>query len=656
MRRALNLMVDRRISPLVSGGEESEFDFEAAGERLRVLEQRAARQRRRNARVLGVLKFGVVGLLGLGGAAAITAASPAIGASGTSTDPGLCSSINPVTPCCWCRQCNSSSRPVPRGNAPLSPPSTIPSMTATVRTDTAQVQAGTAPVQTGPHAPKTVTSSNGETWPNVVQPAHATAAFDRPRSFHAVPACLEPIRAAASSLLASTRTAAFRVFGDPSVGPYDGGDDTLVGVQNNSSTPVSAITVSGPGSDLSGFDGDGLCTYGVAGCPFGPTGYEGQGTSFVVDPSLPDSAEIDFAAGIGATKSAYFSLEGALTSAVLTAREGHLSNRYVALGDSVPYGHGLVDPYPYPRPGLDQNSVSQAPASNAYPGLISSDLHLAMSIRPTNCNLVGDDLAFSGAPASVNNAGSGNDQCSNFGTSVVVESDELPAAHFHDQPARLVTIQAGADDINFSGCLEREILKIPVIGKECVSHGNVTSGVAQELANLQGALISMIQTIAPHAQEVAVLNYYQIVPNPKNFVRSSVRPSSGTLDLVCDLMAPTLSNIYSSAVIIQSALNSAIAKAVTQAELDGVKNVKLIDLTDLEQGHEMCTGKPAVFSGNPINAARAAQDLALLTGVFSQSAVNDLKAYIWRTGHPNSFGQRDIANAVEQQLGSSLSP
>ena len=121
------------------------------------------------------------------------------------------------------------------------------------------------------------------------------------------------------------------VIGDPSVGPFDGNDDTLVGIINDSTSAVDAVTVSGPGSDLSGFDGDGICSgdYGTwngsAGCPYGPTGYEGPGTSFVTDPSLPDSAEIDFTGGLAPGKSAYFSLEGALTSAELTAREGGLT-------------------------------------------------------------------------------------------------------------------------------------------------------------------------------------------------------------------------------------------------------------------------------------------------------------------------------------------
>jgi hypothetical protein len=134
------------------------------------------------------------------------------------------------------------------------------------------------------------------------------------------------------------------VEGDPSVGPFDGSDDTLVGIINDSTTAVKAITVSGPGSDLSGFDGDGICSgdYGTwtgsTGCPYGSTGYEGPGTSFVTDSSLPDSAEVDFTGGLALGKSAYFSLEGALTSAALTAREGGLSTFTISGSDKSPAG------------------------------------------------------------------------------------------------------------------------------------------------------------------------------------------------------------------------------------------------------------------------------------------------------------------------------
>ncbi len=142
------------------------------------------------------------------------------------------------------------------------------------------------------------------------------------------------------------------VLGDPSVGPFDGNDDTLVGIVNNSAAPVGAVTVSGPGSGLSEFDGDGICSgdYGTwtgsDGCPYGPTGYEGPGTSFVTNQSLPDSAEVDFADGLQPGAAAYFSLEGALTSAELTAREGQLmTDHYVINTEAwIPQAQ-VVDPY-----------------------------------------------------------------------------------------------------------------------------------------------------------------------------------------------------------------------------------------------------------------------------------------------------------------------
>src|SRR5262245_22957031 len=43
------------------------------------------------------------------------------------------------------------------------------------------------------------------------------------------------------------------VVGDPSIGTFDDDDDTLVGIVNNSTSAVDAVTVTGPGTDLSGF-------------------------------------------------------------------------------------------------------------------------------------------------------------------------------------------------------------------------------------------------------------------------------------------------------------------------------------------------------------------------------------------------------------------
>src|SRR5437868_8343296 len=70
---------------------------------------------------------------------------------------------------------------------------------------------------------------------------------------------------------------------DPSQGPYDGSDDSLVGVLNNSASSVGNIPITS-GADVFGFDGDGICDDTIqphpAGCPFGATGYEGPGTTF----------------------------------------------------------------------------------------------------------------------------------------------------------------------------------------------------------------------------------------------------------------------------------------------------------------------------------------------------------------------------------------
>ena len=73
------------------------------------------------------------------------------------------------------------------------------------------------------------------------------------------------------------------VVGDPSVGPFDGNDDTLVGIINDSTSAVAAVALSGPRSGLSKLDAYGLSAAAttepgtVRGCPYGPTGYEEQG-------------------------------------------------------------------------------------------------------------------------------------------------------------------------------------------------------------------------------------------------------------------------------------------------------------------------------------------------------------------------------------------
>jgi hypothetical protein len=112
---------------------------------------------------------------------------------------------------------------------------------------------------------------------------------------------------------------------DPSQPPFDGIEDTLVGVQNNSSSTVSSTAITGVG--IFSFDGDGLCS-GVApgnppplGCPYGPTRYEGRGSSTAIASTASgggdsftvvnaNNGSVNFSPAIPPGGSAYFSLEG----------------------------------------------------------------------------------------------------------------------------------------------------------------------------------------------------------------------------------------------------------------------------------------------------------------------------------------------------------
>jgi hypothetical protein len=94
--------------------------------------------------------------------------------------------------------------------------------------------------------------------------------------------------------------------------PYDGQDDALIGVVNNSDLPLPSIYLNGVG--IFGFDGDGICTFTFLGnnyCGSAVTGYEGPTSSFSnINPTF-SAGTVSFnpslSGGGGVT---YFSLEG----------------------------------------------------------------------------------------------------------------------------------------------------------------------------------------------------------------------------------------------------------------------------------------------------------------------------------------------------------
>jgi len=120
-------------------------------------------------------------------------------------------------------------------------------------------------------------------------------------------------------------------------GPYDGVEDTLVGVTNNTTSTITSIFLKAK-TDIGGFDGDGIQvnpnpTSGLPGLGrtgTGPngTGYEGAisanmtanpgGTLDTFSNNLLTSLTVNFPGGIAPGGSAFFSLEEPLTAASFT--------------------------------------------------------------------------------------------------------------------------------------------------------------------------------------------------------------------------------------------------------------------------------------------------------------------------------------------------
>ncbi|HEY1651561.1 MAG TPA: hypothetical protein VGG09_06725 [Acidimicrobiales bacterium] len=350
------------------------------------------------------------------------------------------------------------------------------------------------------------------------------------------------------------------------------------------------------------------------------------------------------------------------------------STRVVALGDSVPYGHGLANPYPTPQLGLPSGDVAQGPSALAYPSLLATDFGLTMTVRPTNCDLVGDQLAISGAVANAADNTQRDGQCQHPARQARNLGSEIAAAALRQHRARLVLLQDGADDIHFSACLEYELARLLGtslgLGTDCVQNGAVTSALTTELARVRAGLVSAIEQIAPDAATVAVLNYYQPVPTPGQIADGTSLSGLNT-NLVCTGLKANAASTAAAAQVVLSALNKSITGAVADARAHGVRNVQLVDVADAVDGHGLCTADPWVFSSELVPdttlTADAEHILAAKACTAAGSALHSdascsslearanqseqsLTAYVWRTAHPTAAGQRALAAVVARAL------
>ncbi|MGD0380196.1 MAG: glycoside hydrolase family 30 beta sandwich domain-containing protein [Acidimicrobiales bacterium] len=135
-------------------------------------------------------------------------------------------------------------------------------------------------------------------------------------------------------LLIDITKSGIEVLGDPTQSPFDGTDDTLVGVLNQSSAAVSDIPLSSSTADVFDFDGDGICSgdYGTwsaapasstvsgdagsANCPYNSdtTTYAGPDTSMSGISADDMSGTVDFPTPLATGQSTYFSLESAIST------------------------------------------------------------------------------------------------------------------------------------------------------------------------------------------------------------------------------------------------------------------------------------------------------------------------------------------------------
>jgi hypothetical protein len=152
------------------------------------------------------------------------------------------------------------------------------------------------------------------------------------------------------------------LLGDTGSGnPYDGADDTTIGVLNLSGADISTITLSSS-KDIMGFDGDGICS-GLysgtpVGCPFDSTKYAGPGITFTGINATNTSGVVNFAqsctgntaasctstpGGLRSGDSAFFSLEEALDAASFVIPKADPVIASTTASPSVPVGGSISD-------------------------------------------------------------------------------------------------------------------------------------------------------------------------------------------------------------------------------------------------------------------------------------------------------------------------
>jgi hypothetical protein len=125
-----------------------------------------------------------------------------------------------------------------------------------------------------------------------ISPAGASAAFTQCPAIDLNSGC---------QFLVNVTDAETTIESDPSLGPYEGADDALIGIVNNSSKPITSIKLAAE-NELFGFEGDGICTITekpAPGCVVLPKDAEGKATLEGGKPCPPATEACGFEAPAG---------------------------------------------------------------------------------------------------------------------------------------------------------------------------------------------------------------------------------------------------------------------------------------------------------------------------------------------------------------------
>jgi lysophospholipase L1-like esterase len=467
-----------------------------------------------------------------------------------------------------------------------------------------------------------------------------------------------------------------QVIGDPTQGPYDGSDDTLVGVLNQSSKAVNDVPLSSSTENIFGFDGDEICAgdYGTwgsaaasstvssdtgsAGCPYDgdTTTAAGPDTSFSNISADQMSGDVNFVTPLAPGQSTYFSLEEALaTSPPYNVQIGNGITRYVALGDSYSSGEGN----PPFITGSDSSTDHCDRSSAAYGPLVAADESVSSS------NFV--FAACSGAVLA-------DMFLDNFANGEQSQLNSIAATGQTSPTTDLVTLSIGGNDAGFepiiqsclsyfthsdSGCSSAITSNLnqgidALVGGEtvlyntsngtyadcnqaCVNEFNFFSHFGLErghsLVAIPG-LIGLYQAIEARAPNAAIRVVLYPHLFPSNPTSSCVVGSTQIFGHIfnVDMSASNMEALNNAS----DFLDSAIANQVLLAQQQGIPVSAVDPRTDFSAGHEICSTSNIAAQGTG----------SWLNPLLFSSALNP-SDYSF---HPNSLGQADFASLVEASL------